>query len=293
MLLSRNDPCWCKSGQKWKKCHYPALSPQMSSEALRHAYLKNYRIRLKTEKEIEGIKKACRITAQILKKLCESVQPLMTTQDLDDLSIKLHRDHQAIPAPLGYGYPPFKKSICVSLNDIICHGIPDPRTLIQEGDILNIDVSCIVDGYYGDCSAMVTVGNISPEKKKVVDTSYACLMESIAILKPDVLLSAIGTTITTIAHQHHCSVVHQFVGHGVGLQFHEEPEVRHHINHLHIPLAPGMIFTIEPMINAGKPDAVIDSHDHWTARTIDGKPSAQWEHTVLITETGHEILTLP
>lgn len=291
MTISRNDPCWCGSGQKWKKCHFPKLAEQSENERKRQEYYKKYRIVLKNPKEIEGIKRACHVSATILKKLCDAVHPGMTTLELDELSMKLHREMQAKPAPLGYGYPPFPKSICVSLNEVICHGIPD-KTIIQEGDILNIDVSSIVEGFFGDCSAMVTVGKISDDKKRVVETAYNCLMESIKPLKPGIPLSSIGNKITEIAHSQGCSVVYQFVGHGVGLKFHEEPEVKHQSNSNNTPLEAGMIFTIEPMINAGLPDAIIDPKDKWTARTIDGKPSAQWEHTILITETGYEILTL-
>jgi methionyl aminopeptidase len=292
MNLSRNDPCWCGSGQKWKKCHFPKLPDNQEASSRAYEYLRKYRIVLKTKEQIDGIKVACQVSAKILKKLAEAVRPGMTTLELDELSMQLHKEMKAIPAPLGYGYPPFPKSICVSLNEVICHGIPSEKTIIQDGDILNIDVSSIVNGYYGDCSAMVEVGNVSLDKKRVVDTAYQCLMESIKILKPGVLLSEIGHTITKVAKENNCSVVYQFVGHGVGLKFHEEPEVRHHANNINIPLAEGMIFTIEPMINAGMPDAIIDPKDKWTARTIDNKPSAQWEHTILITNEGHEILTL-
>jgi methionyl aminopeptidase len=293
MTLSRNDPCWCGSGQKWKKCHYPVLSAVKEQNHLRQTYLKKYGIYLKTEEQIAGIKEVCKITAKILEKLCASVKPGMSTQDLDDLSMKLHQEYKVKPAPLGYGYPPYSKSICVSLNEVICHGIPSKKTIIQEGDILNIDVSCILNGYYGDCSAMVCVGEVSADKKRVVDASYDGLMESIKILKPGISLAEVGNTITKIAHQRNCSVVTQFVGHGIGLKFHEEPEVRHYANNYHIPLEEGMTFTIEPMINLGSPEAIIDPVDKWTARTIDGKASAQWEHTVLITSSGYEILTLP
>jgi methionyl aminopeptidase len=291
MTLSRNDPCWCGSGQKWKKCHFPSLPSVSEQNRLEQEYYKKYRIVLKNSEQIAKIRHACQITAKILKQLCQSVRAGMTTQELDDLSMKLHQDYHVKPAPLGYGYPPFPRSICVSLNEVICHGIPG-KTVIKEGDILNIDVSCIVDGFYGDCSAMVTVGEVSEEKQRVVDTAYDCLMESIYLIKPELPLYEIGNTITRIAKSRGCSVVHQFVGHGVGLMFHEEPQVRHHANNVNIPLKPGMIFTIEPMINAGMAEAVIDPKDQWTARTIDGKPSAQWEHTVLVTETGYEILTL-
>ncbi|MGH2639869.1 MAG: methionyl aminopeptidase, partial [Rhabdochlamydiaceae bacterium] len=194
-------------------------------------------------------------------------------------------------ASLGYGEPPFPKSICTSLNEVICHGIPDDR-LLQKGDIINIDVSCILDGYYGDCSAMVMIEPVDEEKKRVVDVSKECLRRSIDILKPGILVSEIGQVIEDYARAHQCSVVNQFVAHGVGLEFHEPPQVPHHYNNLAIPLAEGMTFTIEPMINAGVRSGDIDPIDKWTARTSDRKPSAQWEHTVLITQEGHEILTL-
>ncbi len=286
-MISRNDPCWCGSGQKWKKCCYPKEGPQN----LTSQYKKQYGIILKTEKQIEGIRNACKLTAAILREACNLAKEGVTTNELDRLVRKLHKDAGAVPAPLGYGTPPYTKAICTSLNEVICHGIPDDKPL-KSGDFLNIDVSAILHGYYGDCSAMVAIGKIDPEKQNVMDTSYECLMRSIAILKPGVLIHEIGDIIEDCAKEHHCSVVNQFVGHGVGIAFHEAPQVPHHHNDIAIPLAPGMTFTIEPMINAGKRGAVIDPTDGWTARTIDNRPSAQWEHTILITPSGHEILTL-
>jgi methionyl aminopeptidase len=285
-MISRNDACWCGSGQKWKKCHYPK---EPSNDTAR--YFKQFGIILKTPEQIEGIRRACKLTATILDTLCRHAKAGVTTLELDILCRKLHDEAGATPAPLGYGTPPYPKSICTSLNEVICHGIPDSRPL-QEGDILNIDVSSILGGYYGDSSRMVTIGKISPEKKRVVDTAYECLMHAIAILKPDIMLYEIGNVIEKVAKTHNCSVVDQFVAHGVGVEFHEAPQIPHHLNNIKIPLAAGMTFTIEPMINAGKRGAIIDPDDQWTARTEDGKPSAQWEHTVLITPTGHEILTL-
>ena len=205
--------------------------------------------------------------------------------------MELHKEFGAIPAPLGYGSPPYTKSICTSINEVICHGIPDNRKL-EEGDILNIDVSCIIDGFYGDTSRMVLIGSVSEEKKHVCNVSKECLKKAISICKPGILISQIGDTIEEYAASQKCSVVNQFVGHGVGKEFHEPPDVPHNYNDIHIPLVPGMTFTIEPMINSGVREGVIDSTNHWTARTKDGKPSAQWEHTILITEKGHEILTL-
>lgn len=290
-MLGRNDPCWCGSGQKWKKCHYPQVSPSKTQEALRDQYLKQYRILLKTPEQIEGIRQSCQLAAQILDATCKMAQAGVTTNELDAFASRLHREAGAIAAPLHYGHPPYPKSICTSLNDVICHGIPDDVPL-REGDILNIDVSCILQGYYGDCSRMVTIGSISKDKQLVVDVAYESMMKAIKILKPGMLLHEIGDAIESCATSQGCSVVDQFVGHGVGVQFHEAPQVPHHRNQNRTPLAPGMTFTIEPMINAGVKEGYIEEENMWTARTKDGKPSAQWEHTVLITDTGYEILTL-
>lgn len=290
MDISRNDPCWCGSQKKWKKCHYPDKSDP--SQALAISYKKQYGIQLKTPEEIEGIKKACSLAAFILDEACKMAAAGVTTNEIDAYAHKLHVDAGATPAPLGYGSPPFPKCICTSLNEEICHGIPND-TPLKEGDIMNIDVSCILDGYYGDCSRMVAIGSISEEKQLVMDVSKECLNRAIAILKPGVMLYEIGDAISDYAEGNGCSVVDQFVGHGVGLEFHEAPHVPHHRNEMKIPLAPGMTFTIEPMINAGIKDGYLDEENQWTAYTADGKASAQWEHTLLITETGHEILTNP
>ncbi len=285
-MISRNDPCWCGSGQKWKKCHFPVANISPTEQ-----YAKQWGILLKTEEQIAGIKRACKCAASILDQLCEAANEGVTTEALNVLANALHKQAGATPAPLHYGSPPFPKSICTSLNEVICHGIPNDVPL-KKGDILNIDVTCILDGYYGDCSRMVAIAPITEEKQRVIEVSYECLMRSIAILKPGVLLQEVGNAIESYASKHGCSVVNQFVGHGTGVNFHEPPQICHHYNTSKIPLAAGMTFTIEPMINAGVREAVIDPHDQWTARTADGKPSAQWEHTILITPNGHEILTL-
>jgi methionyl aminopeptidase len=288
-MINRNDLCWCQSGKKWKKCHYP-IGPIHNSQDLAREYKKKFGILIKTPEEIKGIKQACKVAAKILDQLCQAAKAGVTTNELDLLSRKLHKEAGAIPAPLGYGNPPFPKSICTSLNEVVCHGIPNGDPL-KEGDILNIDVTSIVHNYYGDCSRMVIVGKVSEEKRRVVDVSYECLMKSIDILKPGVLICEIGQVIEEIAARHGCSVVNIFVGHGVGLYFHEPPQIPHHANRTQVPVVEGMTFTIEPMINAGMRTTIVDSQDHWTARTADEKPSAQWEHTLLITSTGCEILT--
>ncbi len=288
-MLGRNEPCWCGSGKKWKKCHAPEL-PHSPQEVLRSRYLKSYGILLKNKEQIEGIRLSSHLAASILDKVCEAAVEGITTDELNTLAEKLHKKAGAIAAPLKYGSPPFPKSICTSLNEVICHGIPDDVPL-KEGDILNIDITCILDGYYGDCSRTVAIGKVSEEKQRVSDVSLECLKRSTAILKPGVFVYEIGEVIEDYATKHGCSVVNQFVGHGVGVGFHEPPQIPHHYNKISIALAEGMTFTIEPMINIGVRSAVIDPQDKWTARTADNKPSAQWEYTILITENGHEILT--
>lgn len=291
-MVGRNEQCWCGSGIKWKKCHFPQLGPidQPKKMSVSEEYFRKHQIIIKDEKQIEGIRASCQLASQILDATCAMAKAGVTTQELNDYAHRLHVEAGAIPAPLNYGYPPFPKSICTSLNEVICHGIPDQRAL-KEGDILNIDVTSILHGYYGDCSRMVTIGTVSPERQLVVDVSYECLMRAIAILKPGIPVSDIGEVIETYAQSKGCSVVNQFVGHGVGVEFHEGPQVPHCRNRNSVLLIPGMTFTIEPMINAGVREAVIDPRDRWTARTKDGLASAQWEHTILITDQGHEVLT--
>jgi methionyl aminopeptidase len=288
-MLGRNDPCWCGSGKKWKKCHSPDLGPK-AVDALSARYKKSFGILIKSQEQIAGIRHACKIAAHILEKVALKAKAGMTTNDLNAYAEELHKEFHVTAAPLGYGHPPFPKSICTSKNEVICHGIPDDIPL-QDGDIVNIDVTCISNGFYGDCSQMVSIGEISKEKQRVIDVSKECLDRSISILKPGVLVCQIGDVIDDYAKSMGCSVVDQFTGHGTGVFFHEEPQIPHNKNNLRIPLAAGMTFTIEPMINAGVKDAIIDQSDHWTARTADKRASAQWEHTVLITETGYEILT--
>ena len=292
-MIKRNEPCFCGSGKKYKKCCYPKEPNSNLSNAspLQEKYLKEFGIILKTDEQIIGIKKASRLAAKILDTLCKNAQAGVTTNDLDRLTQKLHKEAGAIAAPLGYGEPPFPKSICTSVNEVICHGIPNDRPL-QEGDIINIDVTSILNGYYGDCSRMVIIGQTSPDKKLVTDVSYQCLMEAIKICRPGLKIYEIGEVIEKIAAKNNCSVVNQFVGHGVGVDFHEQPQIPHHYNDMQIPLVEKMTFTIEPMINAGVKDAVINNENQWEASTKDLQPSAQWEHTLLITEKGVEILTV-
>ncbi len=262
-------------------------------ESIHSLYKKKHNILLKNLNQIEKIRHASQVAAKILHLLCKEAKAGVTTRHLDLLSRELHKMFKAIPAPLGYGQPPFPASICTSVNEVICHGIPDDRPL-KEGDIVNIDVTSIVDGYYGDLSRTIMIGACSSDAYRVVQASYESLKAAISICKPGAKLSQIGSQIQSVANSLGCSVVHQFVGHGIGCNFHEEPAIYHYANRPRheIIMQPGMTFTIEPMINLGASDAVIDSKDHWTARTIDGQLSAQFEHTLLITPQGHEILTL-
>lgn len=289
-MIGRNDNCWCGSGQKWKKCHFPNPGTLDVSDNLRKLYFKKHDIIIKDEVQIRGIREACKLSSHILDETAKMAKIGVTTAELNEFAHRLHIEAGATPGSLGYGYPPFPASICTSLNEVICHGIPD-KVPLKAGDILNIDVALLYKGYYGDNSRMVVLGETSAERALVVDVSYECLMRSIEILKPGIAVSAIGDVIESYAVSKGCSVVHQFVAHGVGVKFHEGPQVPHCRNKIDVKLVPGMTFTIEPMINAGVRDAVIDETNGWVARTKDRKASAQWEHTVLITENGHEILT--
>ncbi len=246
-------------------------------------------ILIKNPEQIDGIRKSSKLAAKTLRFAGGLVKPGVKTEDIDRNIEQFIRDHGAIPATLGYrGYP---KSSCISINDVICHGIPGPYEL-KEGDILNIDVTTILNGYFGDTSAMFTVGVISEYAQKLIRVTNECLDIGIAQCFPGNYLGNIGFEINCHALAHGYSVVYEFCGHGVGVKFHEEPEVNHIAPKNSGPiLKPGMTFTIEPMINAGKARAKIDRKDGWTARTIDGKLSAQFEHTVLLTQDGVEVLT--
>lgn len=245
---------------------------------------------IKTPDQIEGIRKSSKLAAQALDFAEQFVKAGISTGLIDDKIEEFILAHGAIPATKGYnGYP---KSSCISPNNIVCHGIPSENTILKDGDILNIDVTTILDGYYGDTSRMFTVGSISEEAEKLVDTTWHCINLGIEQVKPGNYFGNIGFVINRYAKANGFSVVYEFCGHGVGIKFHEEPQVDHAARRNTGPkMKPGMIFTIEPMINEGKPKTQVDKYDGWTARTIDNKLSAQFEHTILVTETGCEVLT--
>ena len=255
-----------------------------------HLFRKNnVSIKIKTPEQIEGIRASSKLAAATLKYIEPFVKPGVTTLELDTLIEKFVRDNGALPATKGYkGY---KHASCISPNDVVCHGVPN-ATVLQDGDIVNIDVTTILNGFYGDTCKMYYVGTPRDYAQKLVDTTKECLRLGMAECKPGAHLGNVGYAIAEHAHKHGYSVVYEFCGHGVGIKFHEEPDVPHIADKNTGPvLKAGMIFTIEPMINAGKARCKIDRKDGWTARTIDGRLSAQFEHTVLITETGCEALT--
>lgn len=254
---------------------------------------RDQKITLKTPEEIAKMRVAGKLAADVLEMIEEYVKPGITTNELDRLCHDyIVNVQQAIPAPLNYGEPPFPKSICTSVNHVICHGIPSDKKL-KEGDCINIDITVIKDGYHGDTSKMFHVGKPNIAAKRLSDVTQQCMYLGILEVRPGATFGAIGKAIQKHAHNHHFSVVREFCGHGIGSRFHEAPQVLHYYtkDSDQLIMQPGMIFTIEPMINQGKPDLKI-LPDQWTAVTKDHKLSAQWEHTVLVTQDGFEILTL-
>ncbi|MBI2719209.1 MAG: type I methionyl aminopeptidase [Rhizobiales bacterium] len=247
------------------------------------------RIQLHGPEDFEGMRKAGRLAAEALDLLVPEVRPGVSTQHLDRLVSEFARDHRAVPAPLNYrGYP---KAICTSLNHVVCHGIPNDKPM-REGDIVNIDVTLIVDGWHGDSSRMYCVGEVARKAERLIEVTYESLMHGIAVVKPGGHLGDIGHAIQAYAEGERCSVVRDFCGHGLGRSFHDHPNVLHYGRAGEgVELKPGMFFTIEPMINLGRSHVKILS-DGWTAVTRDRSLSAQFEHTVAVTETGVEIFTL-
>jgi len=247
-------------------------------------------ITTKTPKQIEGIRKSCSLAAQTLDYIEPYVKAGTTTGYLDRKIHEYIEANNASPAPLNYaGFP---KATCISLNEVVCHGIPSEDTVLKEGDILNIDITTILDGFYGDTSRMFTVGAISSNAQSLMEATKKCLDIGIEQCYPGNRFGNIGYEIAQYAHSRGYSVVYEFCGHGVGLQFHEEPEIPHVADkNSGKTMKSGMVFTIEPMINEGKARVKVDQDDQWTAATIDKKLSAQFEHTIFITETGREVLT--
>ncbi len=245
---------------------------------------------IKTPEQIEGIRRSGVVNTGVLDLVESKIRPGMSTAEIDRLVYDYTTAHGAVPAPLNYeGFP---KSVCTSVNEVVCHGIPSEDEILEEGDIVNVDVSTILDGYYSDASRMFIVGQTSPEKEKLVRVAKECLDVGREAARPWGFVGDIGKAIARHAHKNGFSVVRDLCGHGVGLEFHEDPEVDHYNTHRHgMLLVPGMVFTIEPMINMGTWEVFIDEEDGWTVVTEDELPSAQWEHTFVMTEDGLEVLT--
>jgi methionyl aminopeptidase len=246
-------------------------------------------IKLHDESGFAGMRKAGNLTAQCLDMLTPMVQPGVTTDAIDRAVFEFAMDHKALPATLNYhGYP---RSCCTSINEVICHGIPDNKPL-KEGDIVNIDVTLIVDGWHGDSSRMYGVGEIKPFAMRLITITYECLAKGLAAIKPGAKTGAIGAAIQKHAEAERCSVVRDFCGHGLGQLFHDEPNILHFGSpHDGVEMRPGMIFTVEPMINLGRPHVKISKKDGWTAKSADRSLSAQFEHSIGVTQTGCEIFT--
>jgi methionyl aminopeptidase len=246
---------------------------------------------IKTADEIGKMRIAGRLTAEVLEMIVPYVQVGVTTGELDRICHEyITRTQQAIPAPLNYhGFP---RSICTSINDVVCHGIPSDTKKLKNGDIVNIDVTVIKDEYHGDSSIMVQVGEVATHASRLIEVTQECLYKAIAVVKPGATLGDIGHVIQQHAEQHYYSVVREYCGHGIGKVFHEDPQVLHYGRKgTGMVLEPGMTFTIEPMINAGRRHTRLNKIDGWTVTTRDGRLSAQWEHTICVTEDGCEILT--
>ncbi len=286
--ISRNDPCWCGSGRKYKTCHM-ALDEKIHHYELQ-GHIVPRRDILKTKEQIEGIKESSVINMAVLDAVEKMIGPGVSTQQIDDLVHEVTTRMGGIPAPLNYeGFP---KSVCTSINEVVCHGIPSAEVILKEGDIVNVDVSTLYKGYFSDSSRMYCIGKVSEEKKKLVQVTKECVEKGLAVVKPWNFLGDMAQVINDHAKANGYSVVVDIGGHGVGLEFHEEPFVSYVTRAgTEMLMVPGMVFTIEPMVNMGSCEIYIDDKDGWTVYTEDGKPSAQWEITVAVTQEGHEVLT--
>lgn len=283
-----HELCWCGSGKAYADCH-KSIDDKIAEFKARGCEVPD-RDMIKTPEQIAGIRKACDINTAVLDLVAEKIKTGMTTEEIDRIVYDYTISQGATPAPLGFcGFP---KSVCTSINDQVCHGIPSPHDVLRSGDIVNVDVSTIYNGYYADASRMFTIGKVDKKAKDLVEITKECLKRGIEAAQPWGFLGDIGAAVSAFAKKHGYSVVTEFGGHGVGVEFHEEPFVCHvGKRKTGMLLVPGMIFTIEPMINAGRKDVFVDAANDWTVYTQDGSLSAQWEHTILITEDGPEILT--
>lgn len=286
--LGRNDACWCGSGKKYKTCHM-AMDEKIEAYALQGHIVPHHDI-LKTPEQLQGIRESSKLNIAILDEIEKQIHIGMSTEEIDRLVSDMTREMGGVAAPLHYeGFP---KSVCTSINEVVCHGIPDENRLLKDGDIVNVDVSTIYKGYFSDSSRMFMLGNVPEETRRLVQVARECIDVGLEQVKPWNFLGDMAQAINDHAKKNGYSIVREIGGHGIGLEFHEEPFVSYVTpKGTEMLMVPGMVFTIEPMVNMGKADIYIDDEDGWTVYTEDGKPSAQWEVTLAVTEDGYEILT--
>ena len=285
--IGRNDPCWCGSGKKYKKCH-EAFDAKLQMLERKGYAVPDHKI-IKTPEQIEKIKESCKINVAVLDYVAEHIRPGISTEEINRWVHEETIRHGGIPAPLDFeGYP---KSVCTSIDQVVCHGIPSEEEILKEGDIINVDVSTIYQGYFSDSSRMFCIGQVSPEKERLVRVVKECVEIGIQHVKPWEPIGNMGHAVHQHALDNGYSVVRSIGGHGIGLEFHEDPWVSYVSEpDSGILMVPGMMFTIEPMVNMGSDEIYTDEQDGWTVRTKDGLPSAQWEVTVLVTEQGCEVI---
>ncbi len=285
--MNRNDPCWCGSGKKYKQCH-EAMDEKIAYYA-RKGHIVPRRDMLKTQEEIEKIKESAKINVAVLDYVAERICAGISTEQINQWVEEKTREMGGIPAPLGFeGYP---KSVCTSINDQVCHGIPSEQIILQDGDIINVDVSTIYNGYFSDSSRMFCIGSVSPEREKLVRVVKECVELGLQQVKPWGFMGDMAQAVQEHAEANGYHVVREIGGHGIGLEFHEDPWVGYiGSKGTDMLLVPGLMFTIEPMVNAGVPDIYIDDNDGWTIYTEDGSDSAQWEIQIVVTEDGYEVI---
>ena len=276
-------------GFRFTPSNYPAAVEDKIQKYRKQGYKLPPRKVLRTPEQLEGIRESAKINTALLDHIAENIREGMSTEEIDRLVYDFTTGHGAVPAPLNYeGFP---KSVCTSINDVVCHGIPNKNEILKNGDIINVDVSTILNGYFSDSSRMFCIGDVSPEKKRLVDVTKECVEKGLAEVKPWGFLGDMGQAVHDHAFANGYTVVREIGGHGVGLEFHEEPWVGYNSKRgQEMLMVPGMIFTIEPMVNMGKVDIYVDDANDWEVYTEDGLPSAQWEIMVLVTEDGHEVL---
>ena len=283
----RNDPCWCGSVKKYKKCHIDFDEKIEEFEGAGHI-VPSHEI-LKNAEQIEKIKESAKINIAVLDYVAEHIKAGISTAEIDKWVYDITTKMGGVPAPLNFeGFP---KSVCTSINNEVCHGIPSEDVIIKDGDIINVDVSTNLNGYFSDSSRMFCIGNVSEENRKLVEETKNAVYEGLKQVKPWGFLGDMGQAVNDYVKSKGYSVVREVGGHGIGLEFHEDPWVSYISKKgTEMLMVPGMIFTIEPMVNAGKPDIFVDEDNGWTIYTEDNSMSAQWEIQVLVTEDGYEII---